>query len=441
MGVHVDYDTDKRIIYVTTAPTLTDGDWVVDLDIKTDVYSDGKEDWLANDSLNKFYFPVRSVGGDDLPGEKSLGATFFLDSGWKLKPYEADHVFQVNGNFYSEDGTSPFISTSGIYNIMVINTVSSLVDSIVQQLAEIEYASFGGGVHIDVSSSYAGTNYPVGTPQAPVNNLADAKLIATERGFNTIHLIGDIEFTNGDVVDAYDIYGEGHSLSSLTFSGDVSADDTIIRNSTVKGALDGNDMHFYNCHVEDLDGLSGMLIDCQLMGDIVLTGPEDVQFINCVSAVPGTGTPVVDMGGSGRGLGVRAYAGGLKLINLSGNENISVDFVSGQLKLDSTISAGTIVVRGAGIITEEFSTGTATVVDSGLTNPEHVADHVWAHADGILTASGVETIRKIEVGRWKIESNQMIFYEADNTTEIMRFDLFDEAGDPANTDIFDRQRV
>ncbi len=440
MGAHVDYDTDKRIIYVTTPPSLVGGDWVVDLDIKTDVYSDGKEDWLANDDLNKFYFPVRSVGGDDLPGEKSLGATFFLDSGWKLKPYEADHIFKVNGNFYSEDGTSPFVSTSGVYNIMVINTVSSLVDSIVQQLAEIEYASFDGVVTIDVQNGESGIIYPVGTRRRPVDNLADAKLIAIERGFNGFYIVGDIEFTNGDNIDGYDIIGDGHSLSVLTFQGEVSADATIIRDATVKGSIDANDMHFYNCHVENFSGLSGMLIDSMLMGTIVLGGPDDVHMINCTSAIPGTGTPVVDMGGSGRGLAMRAYAGGIKIINLTGPENISVDFISGQLKIDSTVTAGTIVVRGAGVITEDFSTG-ATIVDSGLTNPDHVANHVWAHADGILTASGVETIRKIEMGKWKIESNQMIFYEPDNITEIMRFDLFDEAGDPANTDIFDRQRV
>ena len=72
---------------------------------------------------------------------------------------------------------------------------------------------------------------------------------------------------------------------------------------------------------------------------------------------------------------------------------------------------------------------------------EDIANAVWANADGVATVSGIEQIRQVEMGRWKIENNQMIFYEEDNTTEIMRFNLFDENGDPASTDIYDRQRT
>ncbi len=439
MANHVDYDTDKRIIYVTTAPTLVGGDMVVNLDIKIDVYSDSKEDWLTNDSLNKFEFPIRSVGGDDLPGEKSLGATFFLDSGWKLKPYEASHVFQVDGNFYSEDGTSPFVSTSGIYNIMVINTVSSLVDSIVQQQAEIEYASFAGAVHIDVNSSSTGTIYPVGTPQLPVNNLADAQLIANERGFSTLHIIGDITFQSGANLDGYAICGEGHSLSTITFAETSSSYNTILRDCTVTGSLSNSAMHVYNSHVENLDGFGGMIIDCILMGTISLSGTEDSFFINCVDGFAGFGEPIINFGGSGRGANIRGYQGGLRLENKSGPEDASIGLNAGRLEIGSDVTTGNIVVRGVGQISE--NSGSAVVFDSGLVNAQASADATWANADGILVASGIETIRQIEIGRWKIESNQMIFYEQDNVTEIMRFNLFDEAGDPANTDIFDRQRV
>ena len=50
-------------------------------------------------------------------------------------------------------------------------------------------------------------------------------------------------------------------------------------------------------------------------------------------------------------------------------------------------------------------------------------------------------IQDIEGGRWRIENNQMIFYKADNTTEVARFNLFDEGGAPAEEDVFERQRV
>lgn len=47
----------------------------------------------------------------------------------------------------------------------------------------------------------------------------------------------------------------------------------------------------------------------------------------------------------------------------------------------------------------------------------------------------------MQFGRWKIESNQMIFYKEDNITEIARFDLLDSTGSPTMDSVFDRFRV
>lgn len=44
-------------------------------------------------------------------------------------------------------------------------------------------------------------------------------------------------------------------------------------------------------------------------------------------------------------------------------------------------------------------------------------------------------------GRWKIENNQMIFFGSNNTTEIARFNLFDDVGNPTMDSVFDRVKV
>lgn len=44
-------------------------------------------------------------------------------------------------------------------------------------------------------------------------------------------------------------------------------------------------------------------------------------------------------------------------------------------------------------------------------------------------------------GKWELIGNQMIFYEADNITEVMRFNLFDAVGNPAMTNVYKRERV
>ena len=47
----------------------------------------------------------------------------------------------------------------------------------------------------------------------------------------------------------------------------------------------------------------------------------------------------------------------------------------------------------------------------------------------------------IEGGRWKIITNQMIFYKEDNVTEVVRFNLLDKDGQPAEKNVMERTRV
>ena len=125
MAAKVTFDPATKIITVTQAPVSG----VVDIDVKVDLYSDGKEDWKTDASLTKFRFPIRAVGGDPLPGGKSLGSTFFLLYGWKIRPYEASHTMNVTGNLYSEDGTSPYIATVGTYAVALVSSISTLVET------------------------------------------------------------------------------------------------------------------------------------------------------------------------------------------------------------------------------------------------------------------------------------------------------------------------
>lgn len=53
----------------------------------------------------------------------------------------------------------------------------------------------------------------------------------------------------------------------------------------------------------------------------------------------------------------------------------------------------------------------------------------------------VERILSLTEGRWKIENNQMKFFEADNTTLIATYNLFDENGNPTMGGVFERVKV
>jgi hypothetical protein len=152
------------------------------------------------------------------------------------------------------------------------------------------------------------------------------------------------------------------------------------------------------------------------------------------------------MGGSGRDLILRAFSGPLQIQNLTGDNYCCLDFVSGYINIDTTVSAGELDIRGIVRITDN-STGTAVVNTSGAVTTELTADAVWEEAvtdhssvSGSF-AEAIKLISDIEGGRWKIESNQMIFYEDDNITEVARFNLYDSGGSPAMEDVFERTRV
>jgi hypothetical protein len=55
--------------------------------------------------------------------------------------------------------------------------------------------------------------------------------------------------------------------------------------------------------------------------------------------------------------------------------------------------------------------------------------------------SASELIKQIESGRWKIVNKQMIFYKEDGVTELLKFNLFDKAGVPAEENVYERRRV
>lgn len=61
--------------------------------------------------------------------------------------------------------------------------------------------------------------------------------------------------------------------------------------------------------------------------------------------------------------------------------------------------------------------------------------------DKIDFADALTFIKNIEGGKWEILGNQMIFYAEDNTTVVARFNLFNDAGQLSNINVFRRDRV
>lgn len=99
------------------------------IDVKEDIYSSWKE-WILLRDNSKFDPAIRAVGGDPITEIISLGSTFFLINGWKIRPAEQNYVLNINGNLYSDDGLSPIIPTLGNHNIIISMTRSNLIDTV-----------------------------------------------------------------------------------------------------------------------------------------------------------------------------------------------------------------------------------------------------------------------------------------------------------------------
>lgn len=95
-----------------------------------DIYSAWKV-WLQDLNNTRFLPAFKAIGGEELGGGLFLSATYFLTNGWRIRPYEGNHILYVNGNLYVEEGGDPFVSTIGNYNVRINMQTSSIVTTVV----------------------------------------------------------------------------------------------------------------------------------------------------------------------------------------------------------------------------------------------------------------------------------------------------------------------
>lgn len=247
----------------------------------------------------------------------------------------------------------------------------------------IEYSSFNGGVTIDITSTNIGTVYPSGTPLQPVNNLADAKLIAAARGFKKIYIVGNITFQSGDDISNFIVEGENTLLSTITLSSGAVCDGSEFKNCRILGYLDGL-TQISECTIGNLSWVTGLISESLLDGDLILAGTEPVYLIDCESGYGNL--PDIDMGGSGRSLILRGHSGDITIKNMTGeNDYVIADFESGKLTIDATVTNGTIIVRG---IVDIENQGEAQIDITGTVTAGAVSFGVWEEAKAAHTAVG-----------------------------------------------------
>jgi len=265
--------------------------------------------------------------------------------------------------------------------------------------AGIEALEYQRGVFVDVVNGETGTIYPKGTSRRPVNNFDDAKTIATARGFNTFYIIGDAT-CSGHNLDGLIIIGENQILTTLTFDGTCSTEGTEFREATLSGELDGR-CSIHHCRLNGLTGFLGEAHNCILTTSLGLGGSfgDIALFLDCwLGSSTVGGLTTIDMNGDGPTLNMRGHAGAIKITNKTGASKVAIDFLSGRIEIDSTVTGGTFYIRGVGEITENLGTG-ITVYSSPLVDGGEIRQLREGNISyEFIEATSENATRKVAIG-------------------------------------------
>lgn len=365
-------------------------------DSAADFVSDGviRGDTVFNIDTGDLNTVLEVLSATELRSQPIEGGT---GAGWMAGDNYAIYLNQrcnlSGGNLVANDENGQVIDPIlASPNTSIVRTSSS--SATLQELADIQYSSFNGVITVDVTSPYNGTVYPTGTPRQPVNNITDAYEIAIERGFTEFFIIGDLTINQASPnLQGFTFSGQGMDRTHLTLDALANVIDCMYKDAHVLGTLDGNS-RVVECLIDNLVYVRGFIEQCVLApGTIVLAGSEEAHFLDCWSGVPGQATPTIDCGGSGQALALRNYNGGIRLTNKNGADSVSIDLNSGQVKLGADVTAGTVVLRGVGTLTEDLSSG-ATIVNQ-LVNPTSVAQAVWDQ-DSQYSAPALSSMRLMQ---------------------------------------------
>ncbi len=376
-----------------------------------DIYHEYRNARRLNEDLRKFE-PLIKAEGNVAKGAGKYTPRYlvFLTKGTpaittKIIPFDESKQINQKGDIITDiPDTDPFI-----YDISQLTTAKPIyieppgAEVIRLDSAAIEYASFGGGVSIDILSNNTGTKFPTGSQEYPVNNVTDARIIAFERGFKTFFIRGDITFSELDDISGFLIIGENASRTLITIEDEAITNNCEICEAFVTGILDYG-IIIRRCVIQDLTYVDGVIWNTVINPGTITLGNNAVgHFLDCYSGLPGTGTPIIDMGGSGQALAMRNYNGGIKLINKTGADPVSIDMNSGQIKLASDVTDGDIVLRGVGTLTEDFSDG-ANVINQ-------------------LINTSINEIQKVTTNKVTKQGDIITIYEDDGITVWKQFDL------------------
>ena len=110
------YYGESRISFDGPNKLILISEGVTSISVKREIYSVWKR-WVQVPGANNARWPqaISAVGGDPITTTEFLGATFFLENGWRIKPAPGNYIISIEGNIYTREvNGNPVVPQSGV---------------------------------------------------------------------------------------------------------------------------------------------------------------------------------------------------------------------------------------------------------------------------------------------------------------------------------------
>ncbi len=216
-------------------------------------------------------------------------------------------------------------------------------------------------VYVDSVFGSAGTAWPIGQPQTPVDNIEDAVLIATARNLRTIKLVNpDDTFVLSADLEVFEVIGSVRDKAMAGINpNNVWIDRSIFRNVVINGqAKLDTGTTFIDCEINiDMTG-KGFFYNCKIF-DVALTSGADGYFYDCFSDEDTLAIIAASPGGYFHFTGFKGY-----LLTRTITNTANTIYCNGaQIEVDATCTGGTISIYGDAVVYDYGTAAGCTVWD------------------------------------------------------------------------------
>lgn len=264
------------------------------------------------------------------------------------------------------------------------------INASIQESSQL--AEYGGRVTVDLISGTNSTDYPYGTSKTPTFTIANALTIANDIGVKVIEVRGSFtalpqELNGYEVVAGLTDSAGAKLLPTITLSTSEGADNCEFEGFEIVGETDVTSSVFGNlyqsCLINGLTGATGVARDCKLAGTIQVEYSIDVQG--------SYGTVAFNVSGTNARLTVPDFSGSMTIAGMASATAVAIiGVVSGIVTIDSSCTAGTIVVANADQVVDNSAGASVTILqDSGGGGGGLTAQQVWEYDISSISTDGL----------------------------------------------------